>query len=278
MTPSGVRLTVLGSGSRGNAIVVESGATRVLVDVGFGPRTLSARLRVAGVAPESITGVVLTHEHDDHAAGALQACARWGWPLHATAETLAALPTPLVPVRTVRHGQPGSIGDFTVHSLSVPHDAADCSALVFEDRRSGARAGVVLDLGSVPDALPRFLSGLDLLLVEANHDRAMLEQGPYPWVLKRRIAGPRGHLSNADAADLVAACAHRGLRGVVLAHLSETNNAPVVAVDTVRAALGARGRHIASAQVLVASQRAVLGPVDATYRPGRLDGQCELAL
>ncbi len=275
-----MRVTVLGSGSRGNAILVDAGATRVLVDVGFGPRTIAARLRAADYAPESITGVVLTHEHVDHASGALEACARWGWPLHATAGTLSALPTPLVPVRAFAHGDAWSIGDLTGRSVAVPHDAADCAALVLEERRSGARVGIALDLGHVPDALPDAFRGLDLLVVEANHDVAQLTAGPYPWPLKQRILGPRGHLSNQAAAELVARCAHRGLRGVILAHLSETNNSPALAVGTVRDILRRCGRagEPARDHVRAASQRTPLGPVDSLSRRSRTLDQLELLL
>jgi phosphoribosyl 1,2-cyclic phosphodiesterase len=273
-----MRVSVLGSGSRGNAILVESGETRVLVDVGFGVRTLATRLCQLGCVPESITGVVLTHEHVDHTSGALAACARWGWPLYATAGTMAALPDPVVPVRTIAHGLAWSIGDLAGASVGVPHDAADCAALVFEDRRSGARAGVALDLGHVPPTLADTFARLDLLVVEANHDVAQLMAGPYPWALKQRIVGERGHLSNAAAAALIASCAHRGLRGVVLAHLSETNNSPSLAVETVRTALHRRGRAGAGTQVVAAHQRVPLGPVTVGVADGMRVQQLELRL
>lgn len=272
-----MRLTVLGSGSRGNAILIDAGRTRLLVDVGFGVRTIAARLRACGTAPESITGVVLTHEHVDHAQGALEACARWGWPLFATRETLRALPTPVVPVREIAVGTAFSIGDVTGVGTLVPHDAA-CCAFVFEDRATGFRTGIALDLGTVPPALPGFLSQLDALVLEANHDEAMLRAGPYPWVLKQRILGAHGHLSNDAAASLVAACAHRGLRTVVLAHLSETNNTPALARSAVDAALAGRGRLGATARagVYAAAQRVPLGPI--APRGIRPTSQLELSL
>ncbi|HMS02632.1 MAG TPA: MBL fold metallo-hydrolase [Gemmatimonadaceae bacterium] len=271
-----MRLTVLGSGSRGNAILLDAGETRLLVDVGFGVRTIAARLRACGYAPESITGVVLTHEHVDHAQGALDACARWGWPLHATAGTLAALPTPVVPVRELAHGVPFSIGDVTGCGVAVPHDARDCTAYVFEHRRTGFRTGVALDLGTVPDALPSFFAYLDALVLEANHDEARLRAGPYPWVLKQRILGDLGHLSNAAAAALIGACAHRGLQTVVLAHLSETNNTPTLALEAVREALRQRGRAGSATRdaVRAATQRVPLGPLAGSadrLRPRQLE-------
>ncbi len=275
-----MRVSVLGSGSRGNAILVDAGDTRILVDVGFGPRTLALRLAAVGCAPESIAGVVLTHEHVDHAQGALQACAKWGWPIYATAGTLAQLPAPLVPVRTVTHGQRWSIGDLHGESVSVPHDATDCAAFVFEHRGSGQRLGIALDLGHVPHSLVQLFQRLDMMVVEANHDKAQLMAGPYPWVLKQRIASATGHLGNHETAALVSACAHRGLGAVILAHLSETNNSPELAVGTVQAVLRRHGRTGAPAvdRVRAASQRAALGPISASGAHSCRERQLDLAL
>lgn len=275
-----MRVSVLGSGSRGNSMLVDAGSTRILVDVGFGVRTIAARLAQLGCAPESIDAVVLTHEHVDHAQGALAACARWQWPLYATEGTLAALPNAMVPVCTITHGKPWSVGDLRGASCSVPHDAADCAALVFEHLRTGERVGIALDVGHVPEHLPGFLSRLDLLVVESNHDCEQLQAGPYPWSLKQRILGANGHLSNAEAAALVAQCVHRGLRGVVLAHLSETNNSPSLAVTTVAAALRGCGPKAAAARrgLVAAAQRLPTGPVSGRLGNPFGVGQLELSL
>ncbi len=275
-----MRVSVLGSGSRGNAILVDAGETRVLVDVGFGPRTLALRLAAVGCAPESICGVVLTHEHVDHAQGALQACAKWGWPIHATAGTLSQLPTPIVPVRTVTHGQRWSIGDLHAESVPVPHDANDCGAFMFEHAHTGERLGVALDLGQVPDALLTLFQRLDSMVVEANYDQSMLMAGPYPWVLKQRIASATGHLANHDTARFVSACAHAGLRSVILAHLSETNNSPETAVASVRESLRRHGRvgALAAGGVRAASQRAAIGPISLRDAGLRREQQLDLAL
>ncbi len=275
-----MRVSVLGSGSRGNSILVDAGGTRILVDVGFGVRTIASRLAQLGCAPESIDAVVLTHEHVDHAQGALAACARWQWPLYATEGTLAALPNALVPVRMITHGKPWSVGDVRGASCQVPHDAADCAALVFEHLRTGERVGVALDVGHVPEQLPGFLSRLDLLVVESNHDCAQLQAGPYPWSLKQRILGAQGHLSNDDAAALVAACAHRGLRAVVLAHLSETNNSPSLAVSTMDKVLRGCGARATAARrgIVAAVQRQPIGPVSGRMGRAFGVGQLELSL
>jgi phosphoribosyl 1,2-cyclic phosphodiesterase len=251
-----LRVTVLGSGSRGNAVLIDGSDGSLLVDAGFGLRALRNRLQMTGRHPEEIQGLVLTHEHVDHASGAAAASARWGWPVYATADTLTALAAsdsgaPALSQRLAPSG-PTPISGFALEHCAVPHDAADCRALLLTDTRSGARLGVVLDAGHVPDALPAFLSRLDLLVLESNHDADMLANGPYPWMLKRRISGGSGHLSNVAAAALAARCVHRGLRGVVLAHLSETNNTPDLALaclrDTLRRAGWRRDALWAAAQ------------------------------
>lgn len=231
-----MRAWTLGSGSRGNALVLESGGRRLLVDCGLGPRTLATRLKAVGVAPESIEGVLVTHEHQDHADGVARAQHKWRWTVHASAPTLAAMPA--VPARWRRPlgpGAPAVLDAFTVESVAIPHDAAAPLAFVITARASGARVAVAHDLGHVPRDLPALLAGCDALCLEANHDPVMLREGPYPPSLQARIRGGRGHLSNAACGALVAEVRHPGLRAVVLLHLSETNNTPDVAESGVAA-------------------------------------------
>lgn len=240
-----MRVTVLGSGSRGNAILIDGTDGAVLIDAGFGRRTLARRFALAERKAEEVCALLLTHEHVDHASGATAACERWQWPLFAHAETMSALSAMTGGLPARHHllctSAQTSIAGFDVTSVPVPHDARLCSAFVLTDRRSGARVGVALDLGHVPEHLPVALAHCDLLVVESNHDERMLAQGPYPWSLKRRVGGPTGHLSNGATAGLLAAVAHRGLRGVVLAHLSETNNRPTTALERSRVALRRAG-------------------------------------
>ena len=280
-----LRITVLGSGSRGNAILIDGtdgtdGA--VLVDAGFGPRSLVRRLNAAGRRPEEISALVLTHEHTDHASGAAAACARWGWPLYGSAGTLEALGVGSGTVVSPREARvftadgPTAIGGFLLETTSVPHDARDCRALVFTDIRSGARAGVAMDVGQVPEALPLAFARLDLIAVESNHDEQLLASGPYPWSLKQRISGGLGHLSNGAAAAFVSACAHRGLRGVLLTHLSETNNRPALAIERSRDALRRAGwtRDALSA----ASQHIPLAPMTSSGAAAWLARASQLSL
>jgi len=233
-----MQVTILGSGSRGNAVVLEADGARVLVDAGFNARTLASRMAAAEIAPESIGAVVLTHEHTDHVTGACTAARRWGWTVYATAGTIAATaglaalgPKVLDPDETL------VLDTMRVRSVRTPHDATEPVALIVDAAGSGARLGIAYDLGHVPAGVATALKGLDALVLESNHDEEMLRNGPYPRVVQDRIAGSHGHLSNRAAADIARRIAHGGLRHIVLAHLSENNNTPQVARSTVSAAV-----------------------------------------
>lgn len=253
-----MRIWTLGSGSKGNAVLVECGDTRVLVDAGFGVRTLAARLAAIAIAPASISACLVTHEHTDHTRGAAAAAARWGWTLHASAGTLASAPElQAAPVETFDAGATIAIGRADIRSVPVSHDGAEPVGYVVTDRASGARAAIVYDLGTATPAVREAVEEVDVLVLEANHDEGMLRSGPYPPFLQARIACRTGHLSNRAAAALGAGCAHASLNHVVLAHLSEKNNDPAVATATVSRSL-ARTRFRGT--VSTASQHAPMGP------------------
>jgi phosphoribosyl 1,2-cyclic phosphodiesterase len=274
-----LRVTVLGSGSRGNAVLIDGSEGAVLVDCGFAARTLASRLEAAQRHPEQVHAVVLTHEHVDHACGVRVASARWNWPVYASALTHAAL-------ASEDHGAPAhvslleptvtTVAGLQVEHHAVPHDAADCRALRFTDTRSGARVGVVLDCGAIPSRLPAFLAHCDLLVIESNHCATMLANGPYPRLLKQRIRGGHGHLSNEQAGRLLSEVAHDGLRGVMLAHLSETNNTPSLAVAAAKATLQHAGWRRDA--VWAAPQRAPHDPVLLSGTLGFGPAQLTLAL
>lgn len=277
-----LRVTVLGSGSRGNAILIDGTDGAVLVDAGFGPRSLVRRLNAAGRRPEEIGALLLTHEHTDHASGAAAASARWGWPVYGSAGTLDALGSGRGADARPRDARAfvddgvTTVGGFLVETTKVPHDARDCRALVVTDVSSGARVGIAMDVGRVPDALVVAFERLDLIVIESNHDEQMLARGPYPWSLKQRISGGLGHLSNGAAAAFVSGCVHRGLRGVLLTHLSETNNQPTLAVERTREALRRAGwsRDALSA----ASQQVPLPPMASTGEAAWLVHAAQLSL
>jgi len=233
-----VRICTLASGSKANATLVEFGDTRLLVDNGLGPRILAKRLADAGVAPQAITALVVTHEHIDHVKGIAQAVAKWEWPVYATRGTLNGIrDVPQERLHAMAYGKARSFGDCTVELVRVPHDAAQPAAVLITAQRSGARVGVATDLGHVPEELAAAFERLDVLVFESNHDEEMLRNGPYPPFLQQRIACDTGHLSNRQTGALLQHAAHKGLRHVLLAHLSQQNNEPAVALLAAREAL-----------------------------------------
>jgi phosphoribosyl 1,2-cyclic phosphodiesterase len=254
-----MKLWILGSGSSGNSVLVETERSRILVDAGFSPRVLKQRLAHAGVAPESIEAVVVTHEHTDHIKGVAGAARKWGWTIVSTAGTRMMCPD-WSQLRTIMTPRKSSVvvGDFHLETVPVSHDANEPIAVIVTSIAEGARAGIVYDLGHVSESVSRALDKLDVLVIEANHDEGMLRTGPYPPSLQARIRGRFGHLSNGDAARLAGQTTHRGLNNIVLAHLSEKNNTPRTALDTVGEALR-RARF--KGRLTAASQDKVIGPI-----------------
>jgi len=248
-----VRLTVLGSGSRGNAVLLESGGDALLVDAGFSFRDLSRRLAASGGDPGRLAGIVLTHEHGDHARGAPGAAAAWRVPLLASAGTLAALGPRLKPgtrTRELGAGRAERCGSFAVRACPTAHDAADAVMVVVEDR-DGRRVGIAYDVGTPTAALKHACRDLDAMVLESNHDEVLLRASAYPPAVRARIAGHGGHLSNREAGLLAAEVAHAGLGVVVLAHLSDRCNTPDLAREAVAAALRGtafRGRIVIARQ------------------------------
>jgi len=248
-----MRIAVLGSGSSGNALAITSADSSILVDAGFGFPTLSGRADAVGLDLQGVTALLLTHEHNDHAAGAATVAKRTNCQVYASPGTLAALKTPLTKARTVPLPVDGAmrVGPFDVATCQTSHDAAQPLALVISEQQTGASIGIAYDIGRPTASLISFLDKLSCLILEANHDDGLLRTGPYPPVLQDRIAGPRGHLSNRAAADLAADLYHPGLRTVVLAHMSDRCNRPDLALATVGEVLerkGFRGRLLAASQ------------------------------
>ena len=231
-----MRLVVLGSGSQGNAVVIEAGGRRLLVDAGFSAREIKRRLARVGLVPEDLDAVVLTHEHLDHVRGLNRFCRRRRVPVYATPGTVEGMslrPEVAPLVRPCRSGVPFEAAGFVVEMFNVPHDAREPVGVVVEDPGGGGRVGLVADLGCRSRLAWARLGGVHALLLEANHDLEMLRNGPYPWSLKQRVAGRHGHLSNADAAAGLDELAHQGLQHVVLYHLSQVNNLPALAAAVV---------------------------------------------
>jgi phosphoribosyl 1,2-cyclic phosphodiesterase len=238
------RFRVLGSGSTGNATLVEAGGLRVLVDAGLGPRQLKERLASAGADPASIDLVLLSHEHGDHARGAAAFVSKWGMPLGGTGGTwqAAGLGAEELPgYERIEPGETLRLGGLLIRAVAVPHDAAAPVAFVLT--AGDVSFGHATDLGHVGPGLVQAFRGCQALLLESNYDPAMLRDGPYPWALKERILGPLGHLSNGDVGRYLEHGLGEGCRKVVLAHLSQKNNHPELALFAAEEALRRGGRR-----------------------------------
>ncbi len=229
---------VLASGSKGNAVWVSDGTTRILIDAGFSGKEIEKRLLARNLAPEQLDAIVVSHEHSDHIRGVGVLSRRYRLPVHITQATQQAAASQLGKLHQIKYFTCGSafcIGALTVHPFSTSHDAADSAG--FTVSRDGAKIGIATDLGVATGMVRQHLKGCRLLVLEANHDPEMLISGPYPWPLKQRIKGRSGHLANDDSRQLLAEILHDGLLHVVLAHLSETNNTPEKALHAVGPAL-----------------------------------------
>jgi len=239
-----MRIALLGSGSRGNAVLVAGQETTILVDAGLSGRELTRRLARVGVAPESVQGVVVTHEHGDHTRGIGVFARKFGTPLYMTAGTRGACAPLLRGGETVRQYEPGRpfvIGDLQVEPFLTVHDATDPVAVTVTGQRCGTRIGIATDLGRPTAGIRHSLAGCHFLVLEANHDEELLRKGPYPSAVQARIASSHGHLSNRAAASFACELLHPMLTGLFLAHLSMECNRPELARATIGGALGKAG-------------------------------------
>jgi len=229
-----MRFRNLGSGSGGNATLVEASqgitTTRILVDAGFSERELARRLAIAGCGAADIDAIFITHEHGDHVGRSVAFARRHRIPLITSRGTWRAIGADDFDaslLHIARSGDAIALGDLELLPFAVPHDALEPLQLCVSD--GATRLGIVTDLGSAPEGVAAALTGCRALLLECNHDEAMLRAGPYPPALQRRILGSHGHLSNVAAAGLLKRCLHPALGAVVAAHLSEKNNSPNLA-------------------------------------------------
>ena len=242
-------LCTLASGSRGNSIYISDGQTRLLVDAGLSAKEIQRRMQAVGLNPSELDGLIVSHEHSDHIQGIGVLSRRYKLPVYLTHATYLAAAR-LGKLHGSHHfqcGSPFQIGTLKVHPFSISHDAKDPAG--FTIGRNGKRIGIATDLGKATVMVSDHLSGCGLIVLEANHDSRMLEEGPYPWHLKQRIRGRSGHLSNLESRNLLAQIQHAHLKYVVLAHLSETNNTAEKAFSEVASAIP----HL-TAKILVANQ------------------------
>jgi phosphoribosyl 1,2-cyclic phosphodiesterase len=234
-----LRVTFLGSGSGGNSTLVAYGDTRVLVDAGFSAREIAGRLASHGEDPARLTAILVTHEHRDHACGVRVLQKRTGAPVLASKGTCEGAHEEGNGPFEHEHLDPGDtvrLGELRVTSFRVMHDAREPVGFLFE-APDGTRLGYVSDIGEMTGEVAEALAGCEYVALEANHDARMLEHGPYPWFLKRRIASANGHLSNEAAGEAIGSVASDRLRHVFAIHVSRTNNTPDLAAAALRAGL-----------------------------------------
>jgi len=233
-----MRFASLGSGSQGNALIVEAGHTRILLDCGFSVADTTRRLCRLGIRPEELSAIIVTHEHDDHIGGVARFARKHAlttWMTAGTYRGLERLFDADIDLRLIQGYAPFAIGDILVLPYPVPHDAREPAQFVFSD--GVARLGVLTDVGYVTPHIKLCLSGCQALVMECNHDPGLLERSDYPASLKQRIASRFGHLDNAQAALLLSTVDCSRLQHVLAAHLSETNNRPELAREALAAAL-----------------------------------------
>lgn len=231
-----MEFAVLGSGSGGNSSLVRHNGTCLMIDNGFSVNETEKRLARLRTAPDSITAILVTHEHGDHISGVAKFAAKHSIPVWMTAGAHRfAQFKGLADAGILVLEEPLVIGDIEVLPVHVPHDSREPAQFVFSD--GARRLGILTDLGRLTPHVLECYSGLDALVLEANHDAEMLANGPYHHRLKRRVAGNYGHLSNAQAAELLATADVSRLQHIVAAHLSEQNNTPALARAAFAAAL-----------------------------------------
>jgi phosphoribosyl 1,2-cyclic phosphodiesterase len=265
-----VTVSMLASGSRGNCALVASTQTRILLDAGISCRETFKRMKSLGEDAQSLSAILITHEHSDHIYGLATLAKKLKIPVFMTAATYAAWTRAMRVVvingerphieklERFESGHRFQIGDIEIRPFTIPHDAADPVGFTF--RAEGIKVSFATDLGYLPVNVRDHLRGSDILIMESNHDVEMLRGGPYPWQVKQRVASNVGHLSNEKLADFFTGDYDNNAAFVVLAHLSEQNNHPEVARREAEKALAERGGLFHN-RVMVAMQSEVLPPI-----------------
>ena len=255
--PRMMKFCVLGSGSSGNASLVQFGTTSILIDAGFSALRLRKKMEEACIAPESLSAILITHEHGDHRMGLHQFTKKYKTRVHGTRHTCMTLRdyAPDASWSYFEKGQSFMIGEVIITPFGTSHDAVD--PVGFRIEAKGITLGFVSDTGHISDSMAEKLSELDCLYIESNYDPELLEQTPKrPWALKQRIASRHGHLSNGQAAELVSRISTPRLKKIVLGHLSSESNTPEIAITTMEKTLNELG--MSQTEILCSKQHEIL--------------------
>ena len=262
-----LRLTVLGSGSKGNSTVVATARTRILVDAGLSCRETFRRMHAVGEDPAGLAAILISHEHNDHVNGLPVLARKLRIPVYMTGlcnDTWSRQVHDdddkgnLDRLELFCSGRSFQVGDISITPFTIPHDAADPVGFCLQ--AEGLKVAIVTDLGYMPANVREHIRHCDVLMVESNHDLEMLRDGPYPWSVKQRVLSRVGHLSNDALAEFLTSDYDGGAAYLILAHLSEQNNHPEIARETAERALGAR-RTLVHNRLLLASQSQPLEPL-----------------
>jgi phosphoribosyl 1,2-cyclic phosphodiesterase len=233
-----MKVSVLASGSSGNSILVSGNKTSILIDAGLSGKEINNRLNQVGIHGDELNAILVTHEHSDHIKGVGVLSRRYGLPIYANQLTWEGAEGCLGKIQEENcriFKNDFMVGELEISPFSISHDAADPVGYIISC--GGVRVGIATDMGYVKPEAKQALMGLDLLIIEANHDLEMLMNGSYPWPLKKRINGDRGHLSNDYTADLLPSLINSNFPRILLAHLSKDNNIPDLAYITVKNSL-----------------------------------------
>ena len=249
-----LKLIPLFSSSKGNCTYIETDTTSLLVDVGISCKRLVTKLDELNINPETIEAILITHEHSDHVKGIKVFANKYKIPVYATEKTWDYLKSTIsLPENQTRIFVPNycfNIGNIKIHPFNIPHDAVDPCGFSFYC--NDEKVTVATDLGCINEYLISNMLQSNSILIESNHDINMLKTGPYPWALKQRIIGNRGHLSNVTSAQLVEILAKSGTTNFILGHLSEENNFPELAKETVCSHLKINNINISELNINVA--------------------------
>ena len=228
----------IGSGSSGNSVFVGTGNTHFIIDAGLSGKRIEEGLNRNSLSSRDLSGILVTHEHNDHVAGLGVMARRYGLPIYATPKTIEAIKNTETLGKIdeslfveIEKDREFTLGDLSIKAISVSHDAADPVGYIFSDGRKNA--AVVTDLGKYDDYIIENIRGMNVLFLEANHDKNMLEVGPYPYYLKMRILSDNGHLSNEATGTLLSSVIGDETQHIFLGHLSAENNYPELAYETV---------------------------------------------